>query len=289
LINVLRHAQIFESDSILVKLQVFQDGKLMTTVSNRSDLHFRQDNFQLEVFIPRLKDRQSICYNRALPSHLLDWILTDPRSNIKLDISEKDSEKSLRIITYILQSDSVVLDELLDYDGIAAGDLDQDTDSESEDEIEYNFQRDVINNANVNRSHGSRPETPFETTGSETTESMTLFGTPATAVESSPSSSGRSSPSPQNEHISASSRFAYGGRQKSLPPSSPPAEDQKPLRETIRSPMIDAPADAEIRQYENLLERVVAPARRSSFPTQGVFDMSALLDALPGIGETSSQ
>ncbi|KAM0421093.1 hypothetical protein ACHAPT_011164 [Fusarium lateritium] len=135
LYTTLKNAQVYETDGIATTLSIEQDGQEISYEKDRSDLNIEEVEGQLNIFVPRDKRSQESCYARKLPRGLFKWLMTPSDGNrVTLD------EKGLRIMASVLNSSRFVVPEILEDEGIAAGELEDDYEESPDPEEAQAFQ-----------------------------------------------------------------------------------------------------------------------------------------------------
>ncbi|KAH6990080.1 hypothetical protein EDB80DRAFT_164384 [Ilyonectria destructans] len=129
---------------------------------SQSDLHIQEDSLKLEIFIPRNKKKQESCYAQKFPSGIFRWLMTDQASN-----HFDPLEKGLRITTSVLSSSRSVIPDILEYEGIAVGDFEDDysddEDGFSEEETSHQPTQDSIGRESTNTTVADTPGTGART------------------------------------------------------------------------------------------------------------------------------
>ncbi|KAF5006291.1 hypothetical protein FDECE_7322 [Fusarium decemcellulare] len=287
LYQTLKNAQVYETDGIASTLHIRQDGRIYSHDRSRSDLHIEYRNEQLDIFVPRDKKDQESCYARKLPLRLFEWLMTNPDTGIKTV-----NQKGQRVTASILDRSGFVIDGILEDEGIALGDVENDYfegDQDSEPEGTHDAER----------GHSSEERTVPETRSSNAptwAETDTEEETPGL---STPTSSRFASPRRQGPSYRHSPARDTTNRQTiSFPrfPASPGSSSsfdviqdasyvqaRTGLRQWLNQTASSLPrtVDSETTQYRALLERVVTAARaRSGLPSQGPFNMASMSEAL---------
>ncbi|KAM0492979.1 hypothetical protein ACHAP8_009508 [Fusarium lateritium] len=128
---VLARAEVYETDGISSELHLTQDGQAIVHTQEQSELHIREDNDVLKIYVPRDPKAQGFCYFAALPRRLLEWIMTDPST---LQVSRAGSQ-ALQIVAAVLNAPLVIMTQILEAEGIIdapipTGSFKQDEDNE---------------------------------------------------------------------------------------------------------------------------------------------------------------
>ncbi|KAM0556994.1 hypothetical protein ACHAPJ_005673 [Fusarium lateritium] len=289
LYQTLKGAQVYETDGIASTLTLEVGEWSHKEEKSRCELHIQYDGSLLEIFVPRDKTDQESCYVRRLPLHLFDWLMSDSGRG------EGMYEKGKRVTASILNASHSVVPMILEDEGIALGDLEDDyTESDgSEPEVAHVT-------ANKPPAEGSQGAS-IASEGDNEVTSPTLAETDLdeTSSRARLTFSGNSSPVRQNASVN-----------RSLTPSTPTSRPQAIRSRRLASPNVleetslvqatthlrttnqppashvvpasPGAAELETSQYRALLERVVTAARATPrLPSQGAFDMTGMSNALP--------
>ncbi|KAI1353752.1 hypothetical protein F5Y01DRAFT_50390 [Xylaria sp. FL0043] len=245
LYKMLREAEVYETDGISSELHLSQDGHDFKFVKNMSELHIRETkDGVLEIYVPRDPDRQDLCYYETLPPRLLDWLMTDPTTNLK---PSGFHTRGLDVMTSVLNARVGSMTRLLLHRGIIDVDV-----PEGDDTGEYDEGLPTLEEQEESQprqqpgSQGAEEESDGETIVVETISATTV-----------------------------SSRHAYTDFPRSqgqVPDSNPDLAVAAAIRYSSSSNQTD---------YVSLLSHVISSARSAVFPHQGAFNMSRLAAALP--------
>lgn len=134
LYETLKNAQVYETDEIAATLYINQDDRERSFAKGQSDLHIEGEG-QLDIFVPRDKRSQESCYARKLPLGLFRWLMT-PSDGSRVALSEK----GLRVTASVLNSSRFVISDILEEEGIAAGELEDDYEEVEEPEEAQNVE-----------------------------------------------------------------------------------------------------------------------------------------------------
>jgi hypothetical protein len=215
----------------------------------RSELHIRDNGSDLKIYVPRNERAQHLCFYDTLPKGLLEWLMTEPSTQI----CEKLSDKALNVMQKVLQAPKQCLSEILDREGIVTVEMLEDYD------LELPF--------------GTAPVTLNEVDSDSDT---LVLETPASSISNPPVG--------DVDEVAfqyPSARQAYWS--PALQPinplvATPPRAGPVPYASPSPGPSyIEQVADP---QYRNLLDKVIAAARRTTIPSRGAFHMSALNTSL---------
>lgn len=271
LYDILRNTRVYTTEGISSELRLSQNGKLHTYVKERSELHIRVQGSQLEIFVPRNKKRQDFCYSSKLNSRLLEWLMTDPDTNI----TENIDTQALLTVQRLLNCTGSVLKDILVEDGIITGDvedLDEYDDSEDEEDPEEDEADDPLM-PEVSQSSQSSPilhhrdissvhqlvQVMRTSSGSEDTSVSMLRSTALQQVQSSDDSIH------EEGHVAMTNRSHFG-------------DVARPISLNHESAM----PDVAYSYYTESLRRVVTAARSAHFPRKDIFDLSSIRTALQG-------
>ncbi|KAI0813926.1 hypothetical protein GGR55DRAFT_486989 [Xylaria sp. FL0064] len=245
LYRMLREAKVYETDGISSELHLSQDGRDFKFVKNMSELHIRETKDGiLEIYVPRDPDRQDLCYFETLPPRLLDWLMTDPTTNLKPSCFHT---RGLDVMTSVLNARIGSMTRLLLHRGIIDVDV-----PEGDDTGEYDERLPTLEEQEVSQprqqpdSQGAEEESEGETVVEETISVTTV-----------------------------SSRRAY----TDFPRSQSQAHDSNP--DLAVAAAIRYSSSSNQTDYVSLLSHVISSARSTMIPHQGAFDMSELGAALP--------
>ncbi|KAF4452438.1 hypothetical protein F53441_4718 [Fusarium austroafricanum] len=109
-------AEVYETDGISSELHLSQDGHGLVHVQERSELHIREDDDNLKVYVPRDPKTQGFCYFSTLPRRFLEWMMTDP-------VTLQAKHAGSRAIQIILEAEGIVdVDIPQERDGQEVGD-----------------------------------------------------------------------------------------------------------------------------------------------------------------------
>ncbi|CAG7555872.1 unnamed protein product [Fusarium equiseti] len=111
---LLNGTKVYETDGISSELHLSQDGHGIVHAQNQSELHIREDDDALKVYVPRDPETQGFCYFSTLPRRLLEWMMTDP---VTLYVKRAGS-KAVQIVTAILNAPFINIAQILEAEGI---------------------------------------------------------------------------------------------------------------------------------------------------------------------------
>ncbi|KAG7413911.1 hypothetical protein Forpe1208_v008084 [Fusarium oxysporum f. sp. rapae] len=117
-------AEVYETDGISSELHLSQDGHGLIHVQDRSELHIREDNSSLKIYVPRDPKTQGFCYFSTLPRRFLEWMMTDP---VTLQVKHAGS-KAVQIVSAVLNAPLINMAQILEAEGVVEVDIPQDRD-----------------------------------------------------------------------------------------------------------------------------------------------------------------
>ncbi|EXF75687.1 hypothetical protein CFIO01_04620 [Colletotrichum fioriniae PJ7] len=85
--DILRSAQIFETDQISSDLCLVQDGTSHVVKGKKTTLHIDEENLSLKVYLPRDKEDHRYMFSNVLPQKLLEWMMRHPITHISQDFT----------------------------------------------------------------------------------------------------------------------------------------------------------------------------------------------------------
>ncbi|KAK3941989.1 hypothetical protein QBC46DRAFT_257257 [Diplogelasinospora grovesii] len=252
LYQLLRTADIVETNGISSVLRISQDGQLAEVEEAIGDMHISERLSGLTIYVPMDKKAQEFCFGSPLPTNLADWLMRDPITQIR----DKVDSAAVTALTTLLTVDLSVVNLILDHQGIIQVPI-----ANEDVEVVEDGERtiDPVDDDDTSK----RSTTPDSSTSGDLTGAAETPGTPTTETYH------ESSSAVSEQMIARRSRMAYR-------PSAPTHSRSTPVVSLHPRP------SAEDMQYRMLLNKVVAAARRATFPSRGAFDMGGLLDALPG-------
>ncbi|KAJ4314945.1 hypothetical protein N0V84_008639 [Fusarium piperis] len=305
LYETLKNAQVYETDGIAATLYLNQDGRERSHEKGQSDLHLEEEGGQLNIFVPRDKRSQESCYARKLPLGLFRWLMT-PSDGSRVALSEK----GLRVTASVLNSSRFVLSDILEDEGIAVGELEDDYEEAEETQniegaqaIDSRVAEETQpgeESEDVGAVISFQDEDPIATTALAEAETQgvpgleTLVSSQLAALRRRESVHG-----PFRTPNTASLEVATG-----LPASHQPGRSRRfsssdlsqdvsyiqarsdfainRYRSTIQPLLISpGPANQETARYQALLERIVTAARTTPrLPSEGAYNMTGLSHAL---------
>ncbi|KAJ0422940.1 hypothetical protein BJY00DRAFT_299903 [Aspergillus carlsbadensis] len=258
LFELLKRIDVRETDGISSELHLHQDGKDIMVEVNKSELHFDDSEDGLIIYVPRDEEMQFLCFLDRIPRALMEWIMTEPLTRI----CEPYSEKSLGVLSTVLQAAAKYVEVALDRAGIRT--------VETPDDVQ------VEETAGRVESDPPGPLTEHD-----------LIDDDTVAEASSRSARSDSSVTLAADEVAYA---PYGG-----PPVSPRASSHVPFtpRQTPSAPNFVSPRSALSdngldTMYLGLLRSVVNAARTTPFPRKETLDMATLSDFAGTASETFS-
>lgn len=125
--TLLLNANIYMSDGITKSIALRQYNKDYIVEGKKSNLHFKESDGELHIYVPRRKHDRQLCFARQLPNHLLRYlIIKDGRAEaVVVNILQ---HRSLTVVDEILHDAGIV-----ELDGISRpADYESDEQSEAE-------------------------------------------------------------------------------------------------------------------------------------------------------------
>lgn len=288
LYDILRNSRVYTTEGISSELHLSQGGKSHIHVKERSELHIRLQNSQLEIFVPRNKKKRHFCYSSKLSSRLLEWLMTDPDTNIP----EKVEPNAVLTIQRVLSCTGSVLRDTLEEDGIRTGDIvdSDDFEGSEDDEEEDSVEAGEEDEGDVEDEH----ESAATTSESRSIRSIAQSRQGLSSSSQRASDAGRRPIEPEDD-------IEHAPRSSTFPPAQLPDESLEDpehlelirqsqfgdiIRHASRHGLERLVPGTATSSYPELLRRVVTAARRAQFPHKGIFNMSSMLTVLEGADGT---
>ena len=254
---LLQSSETLETGKITAELLLRQNDKVLRVEKESASLHIHEGADGLRVYVPRDNRSQEICFHGKLSRRLCEWMMTDTTTEITRPVSSD----TVSVVQSVLNAQSFALNDILDEHGIVEVDV-----ANSDIEIP------VAEDENASIARASAPATPpaeannIDAPRPETSlprhYAQTEFRSDGTWGSPTPLSSVSST-----EFIATSYVATRSSQAASRPQLRP----------------MDAYGIVQEDQYASLLRNVVRAARRTTLPSRGTFDMSALHAALPGV------
>jgi hypothetical protein len=261
--DLLKNADVRETDGIRSELHLNQDGEDLKVELQESELYIRDDNSGLKIYVPRNEEAQYLCFVDKLPKGLLEWMMTEPLTQI----SEKASDKAL-YVTHKVVTSRKYFPRMLDTDGIVSVEMPNDHDLNELPGASTAAIVPTTPTRAVNRSIS----VPFTPGGNDIDGDFLLVRTPASSASgvsvSRTSFDNATRISPSRPAVDSIDQIRVG------PSLTEPRSHASPLNNQVY--MHEGPDP----QYLSLLNKTIAAARRTTFPSRGAFDMSAISSSL---------
>ena len=253
--ELLHNTQILGTDGVSSDIQLQQDGRTYTERGKPNAVFIRQDGSQLKVYVPQRKKEQTQAFKIKLPRRFLEWMMTDPDTQLR----EAISDKGITATEHVFNALGSMLEETLEEDGIATIDIENrddppDDDTEADSTADADEDRTLVDHADyVAVARSQDLLTQWENGPRYLEDDEDVFGfsvdgvlTPSTVATSSTWRAANAS----NRPITVPLRT-----RQSL-------TSQTPTLSPITSPRM--PSDD--TQYSNLLDYVVRVARAAAIP-----------------------
>ncbi|ENH67493.1 hypothetical protein FOC1_g10010770 [Fusarium oxysporum f. sp. cubense race 1] len=242
-------AEVYETDGISSELHLSQDGHGLVHVQDRSELHIREDDSSLKIYVPRDPKTQGFCYFSTLPRRFLEWMMTDP------------------VTLQILEAEGVVeVDIPQDRDGQATED---EAGEVTEVDLPVRQRSPATSNSSIT---GRRLFTPTSSTAEYFRQNRRTSSNVHRNVgrHESLQSTPRSASQPQPT-------FVFG--------SSPTAQPSSAFLFQSFGEASQHPTIEDEEEYLRLVSNVISAANTATLPSKGAYDMSGLFGALPEVDE----
>ncbi|KAK5994782.1 hypothetical protein PT974_03165 [Cladobotryum mycophilum] len=253
LYQLLRTADVVETNGILSMLSIVQDGRPVEVEVAVGDVHIDEALSVLTIYVPANKRKQAFCFSSPLLMNLADWLMRDSVIQIRDEIDNT----LITALTALLTIEIFAVDLILDRQGIIQVPiLNEDIEAIESDDVETLDPLDDDNGSSL------RSMTP------DTSPSGQLIGYAEARNTSNNGTCDESLSSiseqvvTRQSHMSRHSSVATYSRPEPIPSPHPRLTDD------------NAP-------YRLLLNKVLAAARNATFPSSGTFDMTGLINALP--------
>ncbi|KAF1822941.1 uncharacterized protein K489DRAFT_319943 [Dissoconium aciculare CBS 342.82] len=275
LYQTLQTARILATDGLRSELRISQDGPVVVAEATSGDIHIVEEGLKLIVYVPLDRKQQALCFADVFPVALEDWLMRDPMTNIREDVSLE----SVSALAAILAVSPFVVGDILDRRGIVNVPIENSDPDPPEDlysrETESGEEGDYLTaDTHASTERAESELTPDNTTnpvfsGAILTESAESDLIPGDATNSVFSETFRGEETVR--------QYSFDARRSS----------QRPMQGPVTTTIHDANT-REDRLYRAILERVVTSARVAGFPSKGAFSMSALLASLPGLEDINT-
>jgi hypothetical protein len=258
---LLQNSEMLETDKITAELLLTQDDTELRVGKESASLHIREDTDGLKVYVPGDKRSQEVCFYTKLPRCLCEWIMTDPATQIVAPVSPD----AVAIVQSVLSAQPFAINDILNEHGIVEVNIADEKEVYRE-ETTTVAQVWFLTAAPIEASNNNSPwpETPTSRNHSSTEVSSDDSPGLATPLPSSVASPGV---------IPSVDVAARSNHEASRPQLRP----------------MDANGVVEGDPHLSLFRSVVDAPRRTTFPSRGAFDMSAVNAALPrGSGDNDA-
>lgn len=250
LYDLLRGAVTVETEGILSRPVLEQDGILHEVEIGKSELHIEENGNFLTIYVPRNEDLQEYCFKSKLPRRFVAWMMTDPAAGT----TGKIEDAAINVVNSVLDCLVSAVPAILQGEGVVEVDV---PDLSQEDAQMWAPEPPRSERPTAvlpltpfrERNHSSHLPPRMALSDAETPESLSSPGeildypTPLTDPEDYDDEAGASIP------VDLGRRPAFGVSVREL-------------------------------QYQKLLERVVTLARRMTLPEFGSLNMSGMLEGL---------
>lgn len=260
---MIKQVKVFETDGISCVQIVQQGGETFSHEISRSEFHLEESELGLDIFVPQTKKGQTLCFARALPAGLFEWMTTSGSPN---DHSS-NNDRSHSLVKDILKEDSDIYNQILLMEGIVDIDIE---DADVYDEKDF---------VSVSSARGEASEL------SGLASIRSTMVTPSTDDSSSRMILDHDEIRPTVVHQDTTDTPVSISRFASLPSanrlfiqetSSDASAENMEVSNSLQRESVSVNLG-----YPGLLSHVVSSARRASFPTKGIFDLDALRESIP--------
>ncbi|KAK1467140.1 hypothetical protein CMEL01_11133 [Colletotrichum melonis] len=252
LYHTLRATEVFETHGISSEIHLVQDGKAHIHAKSSSELHIREAAGRLQIYVPLSKERQDFCYHSSLPRRLLEWVMTEPETQICGAIPHRAISAMSSALNAPIQSVSQILEAegIIDLGGINEDDQGQEFEERSD------ASPPPVADSQRQGFAAEMPMRPFSLTGSRLVSGPAVTYPTFTQQASTPASpdrnrSSRLQPNPPVDAATAN-----------LPPDIFHFGQTSTAPTATTSPRFDAFSV----EYLRILNNVIFSAQRRSFP-----------------------
>lgn len=247
----LRNIQTYETQSIVSEFHLSQDGISYSAERESPSVHIDESQGGIKIYIPQQEDDQQYTFTKILPERIFKWIMTDPITQIRGNISKKGLSATKDIFSTSLSRIELAMNE----NGIAIiniDNLDEVVPGDATVPTTPTRDREEMGSEERNIEEGDRSSTALM--GLEDSD-LDLDATPTTSLTLSPVS--RTSPQIlQSRQLSAASLPFRG---------------------------LDSQRDRPHDLYIALLGKVIAAARSMTID-QSILGTNSLRPGAPGLG-----
>jgi hypothetical protein len=245
--EVLRNAEIRETDGVSSDLLISQDGIHHRGEGKKTTLHIAESQSGLKIYLPRNKDDQEYMFTQLLSQKLFEWMTTHPVTQICEDV-KGDGAKVLRDILLAPRSRTSMALEDNGILTVSVSNVDEDVDP-----VSPSMPGDEVSGVLATRDQADSDLESFDT------NPPSVFSPPLYQH-------GIATPSGGSPFTLSSSR------QSSSSPFGSPA---------LATPGQTASSDL---RYAALLDKVVTSARRRGFPPVGAISSMLAIDRGTDLG-----
>lgn len=249
---------MYETDSIIGSLEHTLDGETVIINVSKTNIHIEESPEDLNIYVPKDSKDQEMCYLRQLPTKLFNETMMgelDSNSTLAVDST------AVSIITAIFASSDGVIDLVLEEAGIVPVPYPD----QYEEKNQQSQPEDVLPSPDIDQQQNAESET------------ASGMATPGVSTSSSRSNSFSATATSSRQE---SCRPNVASPSIQLLNSSPRPSSALVILDNAPHPFMPENSRAE---YRRLLDNIITAARnkRGAFPFQGVFNLDALLNALP--------
>lgn len=136
---ILSRTEVYETDGISSELHLSQDGHDLVHVQERSELHLREDDDTLKVYVPRDPKTQGFCYFSALPRRIMEWMMMDPATFQ----TKTAGSRAIQVVTSVLNAPIINMTQILEAEGIVDVEIPEDIE-EGEDKDALEVEEEIV-------------------------------------------------------------------------------------------------------------------------------------------------
>jgi hypothetical protein len=264
----LLHANVFETEGIIGSLEHSLLGEKVVVDVSTTKLHIEENQVRLNIYVPKDRRDQEICYLRVLPTKLFNEVMMErPASNSTLAADPS----AVAILISVFAASDQVIDSVLEEAGIVP--------------VLYADEYEEQNEDSRPDQAPSSPEIEAQADADSETESGDSVTTSGAGTPEATVSSNRSASLSPLSISTARASFrpdsqARPVRGSVIQATSPSRTPEYAARGVGRTPLTPGSSDSE---YRRLLSNVIKAARKKKggFPSQGHFNLDDLRNALP--------
>ncbi|KAF2173314.1 hypothetical protein M409DRAFT_17255 [Zasmidium cellare ATCC 36951] len=295
--------KVLETDAISSLLTLRQNGQTFEVVLNAGDMHIDDKQNNLDIYVPRSRKAQDICFNSALPKNLASWLMQHPRTHVM----EPVDNELIIVLTSCLSNSRSVVDSLLERHRIIQISVPNE-DGESGDEDAAGEGNPGVNGRNETMGRDNPESELTDTLATLSLEENIYNVTPRRSFGNSDDSN--SSPiAPSNAERTLSRDSELSSDTDTVTSRAVSSfQSRSSLQPSLHRPFVFGPSgrsadvqgrasgapgsaspfafqfatDGEDRGYRKMLERVVDCERRAAFPYIEVLALTSSANALQG-------